>query len=147
MAHPLPPGLTPSEVSFLCEMEMVTVVPRGRLDGIELLSVRTPPPLSASYPFFPVHLVSTTSVIVIETLTFLIRAPHLPSDHLIEPNFPSGSLSSSRNNAVQISYLQHGYIRPLSPRSFGKKREKTRPPSASHHPLLPGATVEAMRTA
>lgn len=40
MAHPLPPGLTPAEVSFLCEMEMVTVVPRGRLDGIELLSVR-----------------------------------------------------------------------------------------------------------
>lgn len=40
MAHPLPPGLTPSEVSFLCEMEMVTVVPRGRLDAIELLSVR-----------------------------------------------------------------------------------------------------------
>lgn len=43
MAHPLPPGLTPSEVSFLCEMEMVTVVPRGRLDGIELLSGTTPP--------------------------------------------------------------------------------------------------------
>lgn len=40
MAHPLPAGLTPAEVSFLCEMEMVTVVPRSRLDGIELLSVR-----------------------------------------------------------------------------------------------------------
>ncbi|KAF3767145.1 GINS complex, PSF2 component [Cryphonectria parasitica EP155] len=43
MAHPLPPGLTPSEVSFLCEMEMVTVVPRGRLDSIDLLSGTTPP--------------------------------------------------------------------------------------------------------
>lgn len=42
MAHPLPPGLTPAEVSFLCEMEMVTVVPRGRLDRIPLLSVRLP---------------------------------------------------------------------------------------------------------
>ncbi|KAG8167278.1 hypothetical protein KVR01_002967 [Diaporthe batatas] len=43
MAHPHPPGLTPAEVSFLCEMEMVTVVPRGRLDSIELLSGTTPP--------------------------------------------------------------------------------------------------------
>lgn len=40
MAHPLPPGLTPAEVSFLCEMEMVTIVPRSRLDSIPLLSVR-----------------------------------------------------------------------------------------------------------
>lgn len=47
MAHPLPPGLTPAEVSFLCEMETVTVVPRSRLDGIQLLSVGTAlPPLT-----------------------------------------------------------------------------------------------------
>ncbi|KAK7748648.1 DNA replication protein psf2 [Cytospora paraplurivora] len=55
MAHPLPPGLTPSEVSFLCEMEMVTVVPRGRLDGIELLSGTTPslrPPHRAQLPLW-----------------------------------------------------------------------------------------------
>ncbi|KAK7721278.1 DNA replication protein psf2 [Diaporthe eres] len=55
MAHPLPPGLTPAEVSFLCEMEMVTVVPRGRLDGIELLSGTTPslrPPHRAQLPLW-----------------------------------------------------------------------------------------------
>lgn len=39
MALPLPPGLTHSEVSFLCEMEMVTVVARQRLESISLLSV------------------------------------------------------------------------------------------------------------
>ena len=38
----LPPGLTPSEVGFLCEMELVTVIPRQRLDGLELLGVSVP---------------------------------------------------------------------------------------------------------
>lgn len=40
MALPLPPGVTPKEVAFLAEMELVTVVPRQRLDSIKLLSVR-----------------------------------------------------------------------------------------------------------
>lgn len=39
MALPLPPGLTPPETAFLCEMEMVTVIPRQRLEGLELLAV------------------------------------------------------------------------------------------------------------
>lgn len=39
MAFPLPRGLTPSEITFLCEMEMVTVVPRQRLEGLDLLEV------------------------------------------------------------------------------------------------------------
>jgi hypothetical protein len=39
MALPLKPGLTPAEVAFLCEMEMVTVIPRQRLDSLELLGV------------------------------------------------------------------------------------------------------------
>ncbi len=43
MALPLPPGPTPAEVAFLCEMEMVTVVPRQRLEAIGLLSVRPQP--------------------------------------------------------------------------------------------------------
>ncbi|KAL4807084.1 GINS complex protein-domain-containing protein [Aspergillus unguis] len=37
MAFPLPRGLTPPEISFLAEMEMVTIVPRQRLEGLELL--------------------------------------------------------------------------------------------------------------
>jgi GINS complex subunit 2 len=39
MALPLQVGLTPMEVAFLCEMEMVTVVPRQRLESLNLLSV------------------------------------------------------------------------------------------------------------
>jgi hypothetical protein len=42
MALPLPPGLTPPEIAFLCEMELVTVIPRQRLEGLELLGVRVP---------------------------------------------------------------------------------------------------------
>lgn len=44
MALPLPPGLTPSETAFLCEMEIVTVVPRQRLEELQLLGVSEPPP-------------------------------------------------------------------------------------------------------
>lgn len=39
---PLPPGLTPPEIAFLCEMELVTVIPRQRLEGLELLGVCLP---------------------------------------------------------------------------------------------------------
>ena len=42
MALPLQAGLTPMEVAFLCEMEMVTVVPRQRLERLNLLSVGFP---------------------------------------------------------------------------------------------------------
>lgn len=40
MAFPLPRGITPPEISFLAEMEMVTILPRQRLEGLELLGVR-----------------------------------------------------------------------------------------------------------
>jgi hypothetical protein len=34
--------LTPLEVSFLAENEMITIVPRQRLEGLDLISVRAP---------------------------------------------------------------------------------------------------------
>ncbi|GJN76671.1 DNA replication protein psf2 [Purpureocillium lilacinum] len=55
MALPLPPGLVPSEVGFLCEMELVTVVPRQRLEPISLLSGETPalrPPHRSNIPLW-----------------------------------------------------------------------------------------------
>ncbi|ATY61584.1 DNA replication complex GINS (Psf2) [Cordyceps militaris] len=55
MALPLPSGLVPSEVAFLCEMELVTVVPRQRLDSIELLAGPTPalrPPRRSNIPLW-----------------------------------------------------------------------------------------------
>ncbi|KAL2142967.1 hypothetical protein VTI28DRAFT_489 [Corynascus sepedonium] len=55
MALPLPPGLTHAEVAFLAEMELVTVVPRQRLESIDLLSGKTPtlrPPHRADLPLW-----------------------------------------------------------------------------------------------
>ncbi|KAG7287537.1 DNA replication complex GINS protein psf2 [Staphylotrichum longicolle] len=55
MALPLPPGLTHAEVSFLAEMELVTVVPRQRLESIDLLGGKTPalrPPHRADLPLW-----------------------------------------------------------------------------------------------
>lgn len=51
MALPLPPGLTPPEIAFLCEMELVTVIPRQRLEGLELLGVRLPLLCPTTYSF------------------------------------------------------------------------------------------------
>lgn len=39
MAFPQASGLLPTEVAFLCEMEQVTIVPRQRLDRLDLLGV------------------------------------------------------------------------------------------------------------
>ncbi|KAK2605830.1 DNA replication protein psf2 [Conoideocrella luteorostrata] len=55
MALPLPPGLVPSEVAFLCEMELVTVIPRQRLESIDLLTGPTPqlrPPRRSNLPLW-----------------------------------------------------------------------------------------------
>ncbi|KAF8861146.1 GINS complex, PSF2 component [Acephala macrosclerotiorum] len=55
MALPLQPGLTPMEVAFLCEMEMVTVIPRQRLESLNLLGGLTPalrPPHRAPLPLW-----------------------------------------------------------------------------------------------
>ncbi|WPG98268.1 DNA replication complex GINS protein PSF2 [Acrodontium crateriforme] len=55
MALPLAPGLTPSEVAFLCEMELVTVIPRQRLPSLELLAgptARVEPPFPTPLPLW-----------------------------------------------------------------------------------------------
>ncbi|ODA77915.1 hypothetical protein RJ55_06518 [Drechmeria coniospora] len=55
MALPLPPGLVPSEVAFLCDMELVTVLPRQRLESIDLLAGTTPtlrPPHRSNLPLW-----------------------------------------------------------------------------------------------
>jgi hypothetical protein len=44
MAFPHPPGLTPPEIAFICEMEHVTIVPRQRLERLDLLGVSGPAP-------------------------------------------------------------------------------------------------------
>ncbi|KAF2690864.1 DNA replication complex GINS protein PSF2 [Lentithecium fluviatile CBS 122367] len=55
MALPLPPGLTPPEIAFLCEMELVTIIPRQRLEALELLGGPLKPlvpPQRASVPLW-----------------------------------------------------------------------------------------------
>ncbi|KAL3428503.1 DNA replication complex GINS protein PSF2 [Phlyctema vagabunda] len=55
MALPFPAGLTPMEVAFLCEMEIITVVPRQRLESLDLLGGPTPvlrPPHRAALPLW-----------------------------------------------------------------------------------------------
>jgi hypothetical protein len=61
MALPLQQGLTPTEVAFLCEMEMVTVVPRQRLESLNLLGV-------GIYPASP-----TISSLSTQTPPFLLQ--------------------------------------------------------------------------
>lgn len=39
MAFPHSQGLLPSEVAFLCEMELVTIIPRQRFERLDLLGV------------------------------------------------------------------------------------------------------------
>lgn len=62
MALPLPSGLTPSEVAFLCEMELVTIIPRQRLEGLELLGVGLTvflllDPIASAIPDLSIHIV------------------------------------------------------------------------------------------
>ncbi|KAK4146006.1 GINS complex protein-domain-containing protein [Dichotomopilus funicola] len=55
MALPLPSGLTHAEVAFVAEMELVTVVPRQRLESIDLLGGKTPslrPPHRTDLPLW-----------------------------------------------------------------------------------------------
>ncbi|KAJ5994015.1 DNA replication complex GINS protein psf2 [Penicillium sp. IBT 35674x] len=55
MAFPFPQGIAPSEIAFLAEMEMVTIVPRQRLEGLELLGGPVEPlapPRRASLPLW-----------------------------------------------------------------------------------------------
>lgn len=39
MAHPSLSSLTPLEIAFLSEMELVTIIPRQRLQSLQLLGV------------------------------------------------------------------------------------------------------------
>ncbi|KAL8771051.1 MAG: hypothetical protein Q9209_003470 [Squamulea sp. 1 TL-2023] len=56
MALPLPCGLTPPEVAFLCEWELVTVIPRQRLEGLQLLGGPTAPLIPPHRTLLPIWL-------------------------------------------------------------------------------------------
>ena len=91
MAFPLPRGVTASEIAFLAEMETVTIVPRQRLDGLELLGVCSPG-----------YLKSTQLIMPRALLKHLLLRDAQTS--------PYGSPFSSNANAAPTSYRHHGYI-------------------------------------
>ena len=93
MAFPLPRGVTASEIAFLAEMETVTIVPRQRLEGLELLGVCASEQLLYLKP---------------PKLT-IARAPLKLSYRPDAPPSPSGSPSSSSVNVAQTLSHQHGY--------------------------------------
>lgn len=100
MAFPLARGITPPEIAFLAEMEQVTVVPRQRLEGLELLSV------SERYRAISPHTQLTNSMSRdLSTLSCL----------LVAQLSPSGLPFSSNANVAQTSSLPPGYTPNLSP--------------------------------
>ncbi|CAD6499942.1 BgTH12-04047 [Blumeria graminis f. sp. triticale] len=126
MALPLPTGLTPLEVAFLCEMEMVTVVPRQRLEGLKLLGGAIPtlrPPLQAPLPLWLALLLKRQG-----------RANILPPPWLLAP-----SLQQILSYETEVSPLTfsppppHPY--PVS--AYSASTDRISPP------FLPSSTVNA----
>jgi hypothetical protein len=72
MASSRQPGLLPDEVAFLCGMELVTIIPRQRLEGLELIGVYL------SHPAYGSIRINCD------------RATYHPSDRRIKPLYPSG---------------------------------------------------------
>ncbi|KAF2461701.1 hypothetical protein BDY21DRAFT_360770 [Lineolata rhizophorae] len=124
MALPLPRGLTPAEVAFTCEMELVTIVPRQRLEALELLGGTTPalvPPRRANVALWLALLLKRQR-----------RANIVPPPWLL-PASLSAVLEMETNPAVE------GFApTPAAPRSGG---------AAASPPFLPSCTADAPRNA
>ncbi|OAA48398.1 DNA replication complex GINS protein psf2 [Metarhizium rileyi] len=135
MALPLPSGLIPSEVAFLCEMELVTVVPRQRLESIQLLTGRTPqlrPPRRSNLPLWLALLLKK------QRRANIVPPPWMHPDSLRDvihhetkvdtkgwaPPPPPPSRADSRGNATRINPVS-GEETKLSP------------------PFLPSCTADA----
>ncbi|KAK2881777.1 DNA replication protein psf2 [Arthroderma sp. PD_2] len=96
MAFPLPRGITSPEIAFLCEMEMVTVVPRQRLEGLELLGGPTEtmvPPRRCMLPFWLALLLKrqrrvnilAPSWLALESLSSILELETRQTDHFSPP--------------------------------------------------------------
>jgi hypothetical protein len=93
MALPLLPGLTPSEVAFLCEMELVTVIPRQRLEGLQLLGVsRTHKQTKMQQPQYVASrfYIDRRLQLTAADLDVSFRALYLPYNHPEERTFRYG---------------------------------------------------------
>ncbi|KAK3171274.1 DNA replication protein psf2 [Lepraria neglecta] len=129
MALPLPPGLTPPETAFLCEMEMVTVIPRQRLEGLNLLGGPTPPlhpPHRTPLPFWLALLLkrqrranilpppwlsppSLSSILDLEKKTpSFSPPPPLPAHTTTSPPFLPSATADAPPDALPYHWLELG---------------------------------------
>lgn len=124
MALPLTPGLTPPELAFLCEMELVTVLPRQRMDSLPLLSVN----LSLFGPFLSLNLRCSQAnyhLLLFRVLpkVFKPTAPR-PSPCILPSSYiPSAALSSSLHLGSP-----HHHSKPSSHRSSRTPTSSPRTP-------------------
>ncbi|KAJ4986442.1 DNA replication complex GINS protein PSF2 [Stagonosporopsis vannaccii] len=137
MALPLPPGLTPAETAFLCEMELVTVIPRQRLEGLQLLGGPLKPlnpPQRSDIPLWlalllkrqrranilPPPWLNTHSLTAIldhetehgDTFSPPPRLPPQPSDNTlpISPPFLPTSTANAAPDALPYHWLELGEL-------------------------------------
>ncbi|CAD6568736.1 MAG: DNA replication protein psf2 [Alectoria sarmentosa] len=129
MALPLPPGLTPPETAFMCEMEMVTIVPRQRLEGLELLGGPIPPlnpPYRTALPLWlalllkrqrranilPPPWLSSPSLLSIldfeKSTPSFSPPPPLPPHTTTSPPFLSSATSNAPPEALPYHWLELG---------------------------------------
>ncbi|KAK7511089.1 DNA replication complex GINS protein psf2 [Phyllosticta citriasiana] len=135
MALPLPPGLTPPEIAFLCEMELVTVIPRQKLESLELLGGSTTPltpPHRANIPLWLalvlkrqrraniapppwLHPVALTAILEFETehsKEAFSPAPKPPADtaDTTSPPFLPSSTADAPADALPYHWLELGEL-------------------------------------
>ncbi|MCJ1368102.1 DNA replication protein psf2 [Acarospora aff. strigata] len=131
MALPLPPGLVPAEIAFLCEMETVTVIPRQRLERLELLGGPTPPlqpPHRSPLPLWLalllkrqrranilpppwLHPSSLETILKAETESKSFSdPPPLPPSTIASPPFLPSSTATAPRDALPYHWLEMGEI-------------------------------------
>ncbi|CAA9964369.1 hypothetical protein PTNB73_09543 [Pyrenophora teres f. teres] len=122
MALPLPPGLTPPEIAFLCEMELVTVIPRQKLEGLELLGG----------PIRPLNPPHRTNIPL--WLALLLKRQRRASI------LPPAWLNTHSLTAILDHETKHGETFSPPPRLPPQPSPNTFPVSP---PFLPNSTVDA----
>ena len=115
MALLLPPGLTPNEEGFLAEMELVTVIPRQKLERLELLGVSSFLAVSQQRKNKPAMLgrALERSVIAKDTITDGTTLNRARRNHSIRPSqrpYRFGSLYSSNARKDATSAHPHGSV-------------------------------------
>ncbi|KAF1820256.1 GINS complex, PSF2 component [Dissoconium aciculare CBS 342.82] len=143
MALPLAPGLTPNEEGFLAEMELVTVIPRQKLERLELLGGPTQPlnpPFPASLPLWLALLlkrqkrcnISPPAWLSVDALTSILD---MEKDELTAAVFsPSPNLPPPKGNALlEDPYLWSESLETSSPYLADSATTRAQPDALPYH--------------